>query len=238
MAQREIIYKKQTFEISYELLNPICETCIVFLHGWGSNKEIMKNSFAKEFENFKQLYIDLPGFGNSSIPQVITTDDYKKIVELLFECLHVKADIIVGHSFGGKVATLLKPKNLVLLSSAGILVPKSFKIKMKIRFFKIFKNIVPKSMYKYFISEDVKGMNQTMYEILKKVVNEDFSQHFSQVNANTFLFWGEKDTATPLWTGQKIHSLIKNSIFKSYDGDHFFFVKYAHNIANEIKSGI
>ena len=35
---------------------------------------------------------------------------------------------IVGHSFGGKVGVLLNPKELILLSSAGILKKKSLNL--------------------------------------------------------------------------------------------------------------
>jgi len=225
MALRELKYNSQTYTISYEILNQDISETIVFLHGWGSNKEIMKQAFGKNLDNFRLIFLDLPGFGNSSIQTPITTNDYASIVQQFLNSLHVTSFSVVGHSFGGKVGAILNPKNLILLSSAGILVEKSFKVKIKIRFFKIFKNIVPKSMYSLFASDDVSGMSQTMYEILKSVVDEDFIPVFKKVTSNTLIFWGKDDSATPLSSGKKISQIIKRSKFYPCEGDHFFFIK-------------
>ena len=185
----------------------------------------MKQAFGSEFNDFKLVFLDLPGFGNSSIGSPLNTDDYAKIVKLFLDSLHVDDICIVGHSFGGKVGAILNPKELILLSSAGIVVDKSTKVKMKIKFFKIFKNIVPKSMYRLFTSDDVSGMSQVMYETFKNVVDEDFVSIFSKVTSKTLIFWGKEDSATPLSSGEKISQIINNSSFYPCDGDHFFFIK-------------
>ena len=67
-------------------------------------------------------------------------------------------------------------------------------------------------------------------EILKKVVNEDFTSIFAVSPSKAYIFWGEKDTETPLLSGEKIHALIKNSHFFKMSGDHFFFLKNGKNI--------
>jgi pimeloyl-ACP methyl ester carboxylesterase len=138
--------------------------------------------------------------------------------------------MIVGHSYGGKVATILNPETLVLLSSAGIIAPKSLKVRTKIALFKMLKPFAPRSLYRLFATKDVDGMSQTMYEILKIVVNEDFSEKFLARKAKTFIFWGQEDRATPLLSGQKIHALIQGSHFYPLDGDHFFFLKQNREI--------
>ncbi|MDD3463074.1 MAG: alpha/beta hydrolase [Sulfurospirillaceae bacterium] len=238
MAKREIVFNKTSYDISYELLHVGKEHSILFLHGWGSNKEIMKQAFGKTFEDFEHIYIDLPGFGLSSIKHAIATSEYKMIVEEFLKKIEKTPDVVVGHSFGGKIASLLNPKYLVLLSSAGIILPKSIKIKTKIWIFKTFKPLFPKSFYRFFASKDVAGMSEVMYEILKKVVNEDFSHIFASLKSKVFIFWGEQDDATPLLCGKKIHELIPNSSFCKMDGDHFFFVKNAFEISRHIKMEI
>lgn len=230
MAKKEIVFQNVTYALSYELLNQNQPRTILFLHGWGSNKEIMKQAFGKTFPSYQHLYLDLPGFGHSSIDVAIDTKTYVEIVQLFLEALHVKPVIVFGHSYGGKVATLLNPDVLVLLSSAGIVVPKSWKVKIKIAFFKLLKPFFPKSFYRFFATKDVEGMSQVMYEILKRVVNEDLSEPFLTCKAKAFLFWGKKDTATPLSSGEKIHKLIKGSYFYPMEGDHFFFIKQSKNI--------
>ena len=238
MAQKEIIQNNSKYNISYEIANNNQKECIIFLHGWGSNKEIMRNSFAKYLDNFKLLFIDLPGFGNSSIVSALNTKEYAQIIDLFLNALHVEKKIIFGHSFGGKVALLLNPDILVLLSSAGILNKKSLKTRFKIRFFKTLKPFFGEGIYKFFATKDVNGLDKTMYETLKNVVDEDFSEYFKKFKKKSLIYWGKNDTAVPISNAHKIASFIKNSKLRIYDGDHFFFLNNAKQICNDFKEDI
>ena len=238
MAQKEIIQNNSKYNISYEIANNNQKECIIFLHGWGSNKEIMLNSFAKYLDNFKLIFIDLPGFGNSSMATALNTKEYAQIINLFLNALHVEKKIIFGHSFGGKVALLLNPDILVLLSSAGILNKKSFKTRFKIRFFKTLKPFFGEGIYKFFATKDVNGLDKTMYETLKNVVDEDFSEYFKKFKKKSLIYWGKNDRAVPLSNAYKIASFIKNSKLRIYDGDHFFFLNNAKQICNDFKEDI
>ncbi|KHG34223.1 alpha/beta hydrolase [Sulfurospirillum sp. MES] len=231
MAKKEILFEGARYRLSYEMLRPHCEKAILFLHGWGSNKESMKHAFSKTFPYCTHLYLDLPGFGDSSIEErVLNSQEYAAIVNAFLDALSIRPWMIVGHSFGGKVATLLHPEILVLLSSAGIVAPKSFKVRFKIALFKCFKPFFPKRFYRFFATKDVEGMSETMYEILKCVVNEDFSDTFAKIRSQTFIFWGKEDKATPLLSGETIHTLIAGSRFFPLEGDHFFFLRNGETI--------
>jgi pimeloyl-ACP methyl ester carboxylesterase len=233
LAIRQIIYKDNLFKISYEILNNGKERDIIFLHGWGSSKLLMKNVFEKSFKDFRHIYIDLVGFGESENPAFpLSTKDYKDILEILFKELKIYKNTIIGHSFGGKVATLLNPEHLVLLSSAGIPTQKSFEVKIKIALFKIFKKIGLSFLKNIFVSRDGKNLSKTMYETFKNVVDEDFKENFSKRDLKTTIFWGKDDLATPLTSGETIHSLIKNSRFYPLSGDHFFFINHKELIEN------
>ncbi len=252
MAVKQLNYKNNAFDISYEILNPTAQNTIIFLHGWGSNKEIMKQAFGNYLKEYRHIYIDMPGFGKSNNDVVLTTQDYANIIsvflntinaptqesgsksELVPTLLSGNAYTIVGHSFGGKVATLLNPKKLVLLSSAGIVEEKSAKTLLTIRMAKIFNRFGLGKVTKMLRSQDVDQMSETMYATFKNVVDEDFSDSFAKYDGEALIFWGEKDTATTLSSGQMIHSLIKNSKFISFDGDHYFFLKFTKDIVNGI----
>jgi len=86
-----------------------------------------------------------------------------------------------------------------------------------------------------FKSKDVENMSHEMYETFKNVVDEDFEDEFLKSKSQALCFWGIDDTATPLYTGEKIAGLIENSEFYPLDGDHFFFLKHADFIAHEIE---
>jgi len=108
MAQKEIIYKNKKLKLSYEIINPNSDIGILVLHGWGSNKDIMKNCFKDSFRGYRHTYLDLAGFGKSSNGDLIlTTQDYAYIVKIFLRAVGLTPTAIMGHSFGGKVATLL-----------------------------------------------------------------------------------------------------------------------------------
>ena len=234
MAIYELEFGGSTYKLSYEILNFEKEKILLILHGWGANKELMKNAFSNSFKEYQHLYIDLCGFGKSDIKKDLDSFEYARILSKFIKEKRIKINSIMGHSFGGKLASLLCKefdiKNLILLSSAGILRKKSFKTRLKIKIFKVLKIFAFSSLYKFFASDDVKGMNELMYKTFKRVVDEDFSHIFASLKNNVLIFWGEDDKATPLQSGEKIHSLIKDSKFYSLKGDHFFFLKEAKNI--------
>ncbi len=242
MAIKKIDYFDKSFWINYDIQNNDKTKVIVFLHGWGSYKEIMQQAFSTKLNDFKHIYIDMPGFGKSPNDYTLTTKDYANIMEIFLEKLLQKDQLenisIVGHSFGGKVATYLNPKNLILLSSAGILETKSAKTLLTIRMAKIFNKFGLGKVNKLLRSKDVDNMNPNMYETFKNVVDEDFSEVFKKHQGNTLIFWGETDTATTLESGKTIHKLIKDSYFKSYNADHYFFLKSNDDISNIIMDKI
>ena len=238
MAVKEVKYGGKIYRISYETVNPAHKDVALFLHGWGANKEIMKKAFGAYFKDFRHVYVDMPGFGASSMHGALATKDYAKIMKSFLDELGANPKIIFGHSFGGKVATLLNPEYLALLSSAGIVAKKPLWVRFKIALFKFLKLFGLGFLYKFFATKDVKGMSKTMYETLKNVVDEDFSSKFTDFGGKAFIFWGEEDKATPLKSGERVSRLIKNSEFHALKGDHFFFLLHARYIDGVVNAGL
>ena len=238
MAVRKVKIDSMDFDISYEIFNKDKNIDLIILHGWGSNKEVMKSAFLKFMPNFRHIYIDMPGFGKSSNDYSLTTNLYFNIIDRFLKDLGAKKDIVIGHSFGGKVALLLRPKLLVLLSSAGIVAKKPFKVRAKIALFKALKPLFGDRFYKLFATKDVEGMSKNMYETLKNVVDEDFSSIFKSYDKESLIFWGREDKTTPLESGKKIASLMKGSLFFEMEGDHYFFLKNAKEISKKIEEKV
>ena len=234
MASKEVNYKDHTFNLSYELVNPTQEKVLLVLHGWGSNKEIMKQAFGKTLSEYKHIYLDMPGFGKSNNDMVLTTEDYAYIIQLFLKILGLTPTIAMGHSFGGKVSTLLNTPCLVLLSSAGVVTEKPWSVKLKIATVKFLKPLGMTFIRDMFKSKDVENMSHEMYETFKNVVDEDFEASFAKSKSKALCFWGKEDTATPLYTGEKIAGLIASSQFYPLDGDHFFFLQHKDFIAQTI----
>ena len=236
MAIKAIQHNHYTYDISYEIVNPDAKVDLIILHGWGSNKGLMKQTFSPYMNTLRHIYIDLPGFGNSTCSSALNTADVARIVELFMIHINASKDIILGHSFGGKVALLLDPKVLVLVASAGIYTPKPLKVQAKIAIFKIFKFFGFSKLRSLFVADDAKQLSEHMYQTFKNVVNEDFAKEFAKYNGKALLCWGDNDTATPLSSGEMIDSLMKNSSLKVYEGDHYFFMKNAADVSKKIEA--
>jgi len=230
MAAKFLSYEGFEYKLSYDLLNSQNKKALLFLHGWGSNKEVMKKAFGSVFKNYAHIYLDMPGFGKSNHHKPLTTQDYANITQKFLQQFDFEIEAIFGHSFGGKVATLLNPKKLVLLSSAGIIEKKPLIVKCKITLYKLFKPFGAKRLKKLFISSDAKGMDEAMYQTFKNVVDEDFTQHFQSFKGDATIFWGKRDTATTLKSGEKIAALIPQSRFYPLEGNHYFFLHHSNTI--------
>ncbi|WP_104638399.1 alpha/beta fold hydrolase [Helicobacter bizzozeronii] len=225
MARRRVKYRGGEFEIAYDFYNRSACKNVVFLHGWGSSKELMQMAFKPYFATYNHFYVDLPGFGKSPNETFLTPSDYANIIDAFFNSLQVSLDMAIGHSFGGKIATLCQSKHLVLLSSAGILIPKSFKTRTKIKLAKFLKAIGLKQALNLLKSKDADNLNPAMYETFKYTVQENFEESFRACQKPTLIVWGQEDTTTPLEAGQKIAQLIPHNHFVSLQGDHYFFLK-------------
>ena len=95
---------------------------ILLLHGWGQNIEMMKPIGDNLSNKCRITIIDFPGFGQSDEPSVAwTIDDYSNMLEVFVKKVGIKKPIIMGHSFGGRVAIRYSSHNpiekLVLFGS-------------------------------------------------------------------------------------------------------------------------
>lgn len=225
MARRRVTYQGREFEIAYDFCDRHVNKNLVFLHGWGSSKELMQVAFKSYFSGYNHFYLDLPGFGKSPNSTFLTPKDYAQIVDAFFHSLQIGPDIAIGHSFGGKVATLCHSKHLVLLSSAGILIPKSLKTRLKIRLAKCLKALGLQRALLMLKSPDARNLNTAMYEVFKYTVQENFEAPFRACQKQTLILWGQEDATTPLEAGKKIAKLVPYNRFVSLKGDHYFFLK-------------
>jgi len=80
---------------------------LVFLHGWGNSSEVFKPLSYYLKDDFFIYTLDLPGFGKSPIEKPMTLKDYANTVYKFIKDNNIEKPIIIGHSFGGAVATKL-----------------------------------------------------------------------------------------------------------------------------------
>ena len=77
---------------------------IVFLHGFGCDLNAWQHQFKSFSKDYKMVFIDLPGYGQSDKPHVeYTLDFYAAAVKTVMDNEQIKKSIIVGHSLGTAV---------------------------------------------------------------------------------------------------------------------------------------
>ena len=211
---------------------------VVYLHGWGADK----NSFLwvkPYFEKFTNVFVDFPGFGDSKEPDKSwNVESYAKELKNLIDEIDVEELVLVGHSFGGRVAIkfaklyqkeYLKLK-ICLVDSAGLKPKRGLSYYFKVWRYKILKsksirNPELKNKLCKFGSEDYKLLSPTMKQVFVNVVNENLKFDAKQICVPTILIWGENDNDTKLCMAKKLNKLIKNSkLYVLKDAGHFSFL--------------
>lgn len=198
---------------------------IFFLHGWGGDKNsfaIMKNHIAEIDRNM--VFVSFAGFGETGEPEEpYCLDDYvSDLVELIVKIAKGKSVDIVCHSFGGRVAILLANKypflinKIMMVDGAGLRPKRGLKYYLKVRKYKLLKKKVlsgkaPKSVLDSYGSKDYKALSPIMKQTFINVVNRDLKKEAKQIKTQILLFYGEKDSETPLSMAKKYNSLLKNS---------------------------
>jgi pimeloyl-ACP methyl ester carboxylesterase len=83
------------------------DTALVFLHGWGGDREYWKNQADAFATDYKVVTVDQAGHGKSGTARKTwTIDALAGDVEAVVKELGLKRVILVGHSMGGPVALL------------------------------------------------------------------------------------------------------------------------------------
>ncbi|MBE6124459.1 MAG: alpha/beta hydrolase [Erysipelotrichaceae bacterium] len=216
---------------------------IIFLHGWGQDKKSFKDISYYLKKKYTCLMLDLPGFGNSKFPEkALSIDDYGDLLNefILKNKLNVKA--IIGHSFGGKVATnycLRYNGHLkLILCSPSIVKPIHGPIYYgKVGLYKLGKKIPKLKNYldKKIGSKDYKNSEGVLREILVKSVNTYYDKDLYNIDNDTLLYWGKEDKTTPLYMGRKIERKIPNCKLITIEGNHFAFKDNKYHFINALE---
>lgn len=217
---------------------------IIILPGWGETRKTF-NYMIQFLKNFFTVYIvDYPGFGNSqTLDRDLTIYEYSSLIHEWITSLNVENPILIGHSFGGRIITVLTGyyqynyDNVIMMNAAGIKPKKNIILRCKTMIYKFLNklsNLLPGSsknklknfLFSHFASNDYKNLDSKMRQTFKNVVNEDLKPYLKYIKSKVLLIWGNKDEATPIKDGNTMHKLIPNSELIVIDGvDHFTYLR-------------
>ncbi len=245
--------------VAYEILGTEGDR-VILLHGWGCDRSLMR-PVADSLQNDHQvLLIDLPGHGESGRPpEPWGVPEYARCVSQLLQELSWIPCSAVAHSFGCRIVTYLAANDphlfsrIVMTGAAGIKPPASPESQSRQSKYQAGKKMIQgfgripgfskisekmmENLIQKFGSADYKALDQEMRKTFVKVIGLDLTDRYSLIQQSTLLVWGDSDTETPLWMGQKMEKLIPDAglvIFEN--GSHFAYLEQIGRFNTILKS--
>ena len=199
---------------------------VVALHGWGRTGA----DFVPVLAGLDAVSIHLPGFGPTTVPDSVWgTSEY---AELVADAIRPFAPVvIVGHSFGGRVAVRLAARHpelisgLVLTGAPLVRLAPTGKPKLSYRLAKwanrvgILSDTAMESRRRQAGSADYNAAQGIMRDIMVKTVNESYDDDLARIATPTWMVWGENDTAAPTAAGKVASERIRGAHWTVVPGE-------------------
>jgi pimeloyl-ACP methyl ester carboxylesterase len=180
---------------------------IVALHGWGRDHR----DFRSVLDGYPHLLLDLPGFGVSPPPAAAWgAADYAACVAgVLDEHGPAQPVVLLGHSFGGRVAVCLaasRPDLVRALVLCGVpllrsptaaKLPAAYRLGRKAHQLGLLSDRRFEAMRRARGSRDYNAASGVMRDVLVRLVNESYDAQLAAVRCPVALLWGRADQAVP-----------------------------------------
>lgn len=250
------IYRYNDLSISYKEIGE--GKPLIILHGWGSNGDVMM-PLAKQLSDRRTCYVpDLPGFGDSSVPdRPWSVDDYADLVQQFINDHNLAPVDLLVHSFGGRITLKLCARrnvgNLIdkvlITGGAGMKPKRSLKYYLKKYTAKLLKApflILPEnlrekalgklrqtSIWKALGSSDYSKLSGVMRETFVKTVTEYLESSLPKIPNEVLLVWGSNDDAIPLNQAERMEKGIEKAALVTIDhaGHYAFLDRPSHFVS-------
>ena len=232
----------------------------LLLHGWGCSGAHFAPIARDLARDHRVTVIDFPAHGESGRPkEPWGVREFAECTRELTDALGIAPCDIIAHSFGGRVALYLAAEwpetvnRLVITGGAGIKKPQTEEQKKKSEAYQKKKKTLTgltklplvggiaekslKALQQKYGSPDYNALDDEMKKTFVKVVSEDLAPLLPKIRASTLLIWGEKDTETPLWMGQKMEQEIGDAGLVVFENDdHFAFLHQAQRFITVVRA--
>jgi len=204
---------------------------VLALHGWGRDHR----DFDASLKGLNALAVDLPGFGATPEPPTAWGGaGYATAIAHVVEEMHQPV-VVVGHSFGGRVAVHLAQQTpdliaglvltgvpLVRESSRPTKSPMRFRLARQLNRLGLLGETRMDQLRNKYGSADYRAASGIMRDILVTAVNETYEDQLRDITCPVELLWGSNDTAAPVEVARAAESLLANPTLTVADGvDHF-----------------
>jgi pimeloyl-ACP methyl ester carboxylesterase len=201
---------------------------IIVLHGWGLSAVTFAPLIMElRTHGFAVWAPDLPGFGNTKIPQKpLHLSDYVEFLSDYIETERIENPVIIAQSFGGRVALKYQAAHpdsiraLVLTGTPGytpvpkkklfllVTIAKIGKLFFLIPFVNLLRDRVRNWYYYVVGARDYYRAEGVMRETFKRIVGEELVTSMKKVTIPTLLVWGADDIVVPVAIAKKMEKTI------------------------------
>ena len=196
---------------------------VVWLHGWarrGDDFTLAASELADR--GIASVTLDLPGFGASPPPEV--AGGARHYAELVIPTLREIASeplILVGHSFGGRVATVIAsahPELVRTLVLTGVPLlrlepasksPFAYRLLRWLHAKRVVSDQRIEAARQKYGSTDYRRAEGVMREVVVANVNESYEKELSTIQTPVVFLWGENDSVVPTLVAQRASSMLQ-----------------------------
>jgi pimeloyl-ACP methyl ester carboxylesterase len=191
---------------------------VLALHGWQRTHQ----DFSRTLEGIDAIALDLPGFGASPPPpEALGAAGYAEAVLSVLEGFE-RPPVVLGHSFGGRVAVHLAAANpdrvhalvltgVPLLRPAGVVRPKvawQFKLGRALHARRLVSDERMEAMRQRYGEADYRNATGVMRAVNVIAVNETYEEQLAAIECPVELVWGEDDTAAPVSVAEQAAAML------------------------------
>jgi len=196
---------------------------VVWLHGWARRgDDFARAARVLATKGIASVALDLPGFGASPPPVVAGgARHYSELLNSALGEISGEPLVIVGHSFGGTVATVFTSthgedvRGLVLSGSPLVRSIGTRRSPWRYRFVRrlnalglVGERRIEAARQKYG-STDYRRAQGVMRDVLVASVNESYESELMTITVPVTLVWGENDVEIPLVVARRAMALLQ-----------------------------
>ena len=209
---------------------------LLMIHGFGANRDNWLR-FARHFKDYRVIALDLPGFGESSKPDIdYDVASQTERVHAFAKTLGLTRLHLIGNSMGGHIAALYAARHpeqvlsVALLDNAGVTSPRKSEMFAMIergepnplvvrraedfdalmRFVFVNPPPLPESLKRHFAEQSM--ANQTIYDKIFRQLRERYvplEPELPKIQVPTLLLWGEQDRVLDVSSIEVMKPLLK-----------------------------
>ena len=209
---------------------------LLMIHGFGANRDNWLR-FARHFKDYRVIALDLPGFGESSKPDIdYDVASQTERVHAFAKTLGLTRLHLIGNSMGGHIAALYAARHpeqvlsVALLDNAGVTSPRKSEMFAMIergepnplvvrraedfdalmRFVFVNPPPLPESLKRHFAEQSM--ANQAIYDKIFRQLRERYvplEPELPKIQVPTLLLWGEQDRVLDVSSIEVMKPLLK-----------------------------